>query len=263
MGFEFFWDSVRDMSKKLSGTSSWQKTATNTYKWISTFSHPALSKDIVFTDTIAYDTDTYVFSFGKIWSFSNDQSKDVKFNIAFEKNGKWGVELKQDFNNVDMKVGSEFSAAGNSNNYMTYKGTDGRVRNFNVKTTYNPSTKASSVEFVTPIKTMKFEMDSTRSSYNFGFSVDGKKYEATFTYRPEDAYLLVKLSDPSSKAIQFESMSITNGYQMQVVKTNGQSSVTEGLVAMSMNENKTINGKLYWNPALYSEVKVCVGLSTA
>lgn len=44
MALAFFWDSGRDLTKKFVGTSSWEMTATNTYKWTTTFAHPALVK---------------------------------------------------------------------------------------------------------------------------------------------------------------------------------------------------------------------------
>jgi hypothetical protein len=248
LGFEFYWDSARDATKKVSAVSRWEETSTNTYKWTTTFSHPALTKDFVITDTIAYDTSKYYFSFTKNVSFSTDSSKDVKFGVAVEKDGKWGVELKQDFNKVDLRLGTEFSGS-DSNTFVMYKGTDGRMKNFNLKTTSN------AFELVTPMKTLRFEFESTRTTYTFSMFVDGRKYQAVFTLRPDDSYLLVQFSDPADKSIKFESMKITNGYQMQVVKTEGARTVTEGLAAFSVSENKTVNGKLYWNPTLYSEVK--------
>lgn len=39
-----YWDSGRDLSKKFVGTSQWEVTGVNSYKWTSTFAHPALVK---------------------------------------------------------------------------------------------------------------------------------------------------------------------------------------------------------------------------
>lgn len=44
ISYGIYWDSGRDMDKKFLGNSKWEETAANTYKWTSTFSHPAFVK---------------------------------------------------------------------------------------------------------------------------------------------------------------------------------------------------------------------------
>lgn len=39
-----YWDSARDLSKRFVGTSRMEKTATNSYKWITTLSCPYLTQ---------------------------------------------------------------------------------------------------------------------------------------------------------------------------------------------------------------------------
>lgn len=132
----FYWDSANDTSKKVVATTTWEKTDYNTYKWTTVISHPALAKDLTVTDTIAYDTNRVYYSFNKSVSYSTDPSKDVSFSVIAEKNGKWGVELKQDFNKIDLRVGSEFSQSGNQH-YVHYMDTTGDMHRFGLKTFLN------------------------------------------------------------------------------------------------------------------------------
>jgi len=49
----FYWDSQRDTQKRFIGTSQWVNMGTNSYKWTTTISHPALLKvaiDLLFID---------------------------------------------------------------------------------------------------------------------------------------------------------------------------------------------------------------------
>lgn len=111
------------------------------------------------------------------------------------------------------------------------------------------------------MKSFELTTEKTRSSWTVTLTIDRQVYQTSFTARPEDHYMMVKLTCPHSNEYQLESSAIENGYQVQLSrKEEGKSSV-DALVAVSMNESKTINGKLYWNPALYSELKVSITTS--
>lgn len=78
-------------------------------------------------------------------SFSTDSSKDVTFDIILEKNGKWGVEMKQPFNKIDVRFGTEFTQTGTATT-LKYMAANGRNKNFGLTTNYNPSNMAVTVE---------------------------------------------------------------------------------------------------------------------
>lgn len=106
---------------------------------------PFLLQAFTLTDTIAYDTDRVYFAFNKVMSFSTDSSKDVTLDLILEKNGKWGVELKQDFNKIDLRLGTEFTQTGTAST-VKYRGANGRMKTFGFNTNYNPSDMALTVE---------------------------------------------------------------------------------------------------------------------
>lgn len=62
-----------------------------------------------------------------------------------EKNGKWGVELKQDFNKVDIRVGSEFTSTGIKSTAQ-YKAANGSMKMFGLLTSYDASSKTGMVQ---------------------------------------------------------------------------------------------------------------------
>jgi len=122
------------------------------------------------------------------------------------------------------------------------------------------------LQLTTPIKTIKFESKTTigeTTNIVLTATVDNKAYKTTISYKPTNSYMMVKVNfDPmdARNNIEFEAMKLSKGYQMKLIKQQNGEVITEGLAAISMNENKTINGKLYWNPTLYSEVKVSYSL---
>lgn len=94
-------------------------------------------------------------------------------------------------------------------------------------------------------------------------TVDGKRYTSSFTLRPEDYYMLVRMSNQESN-VQLEAKQLTGGYQVELSKIEGSQTTIEGLAAVSINESNTVSGKLFWNPVLVSEIQVYVGhLSTS
>jgi hypothetical protein len=254
VGLGFYWDSAKDLSKKVTGTTRWEKTATNSYTWTTTFSHPALSKEITLTDKVTYNTSKYVFSLDKVISFSTDSSKDVALNIAVEKNGKWGVELKQDFNKIDMKMGTEFTSGG-ARGHFVYKATDSSMKNFGFESSYADANRPVLIKLMTPMKNFEFSSETTRTTWTSKLTVGSEVYQMAVTARPDDSYLLVKLTCRHDNNYQLECATIDNGYQMQLSRTEGGRTSVDALIAGSINDSRTVNGKLYWNPAVYSEVK--------
>ena len=105
------------------------------------------------------------------------------------------------------------------------------------------------------MKTLKLETSHTSTTRTVSLTVDGKKYTSTFTVRPDDWYVLIRLSGVKTN-VEFEAKQLTGGYQVQLLRIEGAKTTIEGLAAISMNESKTINGKLYWNPKLISEMQV-------
>ena len=102
-------------------------------------------QDITFTDTIAYDTERVYVAFNKVISYATDSSKDITYDLILEKNGKWGVELKQDFNKIDMRLGTEFTQTGTAST-VKYRAANGRMKTFALNTNYNPSDMALTFE---------------------------------------------------------------------------------------------------------------------
>ena len=92
-----------------------------------------LLQDIVITDDIAYNTDKVYFSINKHISFSPDSSKDIYCEAILEKNLKWGYELKQDYNDIDFRIGNEWTATGMSSSLL-YKAVDGSKKTFSFVT---------------------------------------------------------------------------------------------------------------------------------
>lgn len=105
------------------------------------------------------------------------------------------------------------------------------------------------------MKTLKLESSATLTTYTFSATVDNKKYTSAVTMRPDDYYMLVKMTGAAGIA-EFEAKKLIGGYQIQLTSTEGAKKTIEGLAAVSMNESRTVNGKLYWNPTLLSEIKV-------
>jgi len=97
----------------------------------------------------AYNTDTVRLSYKSTMSYSADSSKDIVFETILEKNGKWGVELKQLYNNIDMKLGTEFTKGNNaaiSNMLMSYKDSTGSMKKMGLRTSYNLDSNTYSIE---------------------------------------------------------------------------------------------------------------------
>lgn len=105
------------------------------------------------------------------------------------------------------------------------------------------------------MKTVKVQASATGNAYNVAVTVDGKTYAGVVTVRPEDYYLSVRLNGASAD-IQLRAQKLDGGYKVELTKIEGTKSTIEGLAAISINASKTINGKLFWNPELVSELKV-------
>lgn len=100
---------------------------------------------IVITDLISYDTSRAYLAFNKKISYSTDTTKDVMFDIIVEKNLKWGIEVRQDFNKVNIKIGSEFTRTGTSS-IVLYKAANGSMKTFSLTTSFDQSNKAAFIE---------------------------------------------------------------------------------------------------------------------
>lgn len=102
-------------------------------------------QDIVITDTMAYDTNTVYVQFNKKVSYSADTTKDIIFDLIVEKNLKWGIELKQDFNKIDFRIGSEFTSTGLSSS-MLYKASNGVRKSFGIVSDFDTSSNTGSIQ---------------------------------------------------------------------------------------------------------------------
>lgn len=105
------------------------------------------------------------------------------------------------------------------------------------------------------MKTLKLETSTTSTTRTVSVTVDGKRYTSAITMRPDDYYMLIRMTGQGS-SMQFEAQKLTGGYQVELSSIEGSKTTIEGLAAISVNESNTVNGKLYWNPTLVSELKV-------
>jgi len=78
-------------------------------------------------------------------SYSADTTKDVTFDMNLQKDLQWGVSLKQTFNKIDIRVGTEFTTTGSTTS-VKYMDSNGQMKSFALVSKFNPTTMAASME---------------------------------------------------------------------------------------------------------------------